>query len=432
MDRLSKNPHMKRVVNIKDSLPFIDEADIKHGFHGHVTIKRRNKLTGETTLWYESDNIIPISGMQWILMKMFGLHLDASHGVPYEKLDQDTNLVIPELNQSGVLGIGTDPTQYTEMADEIGVDHIIQGFMVGNAGSGEDQLTTKNTDYSFIKLRNPIPFQQTQTSLPSEIAGKYMGVLRMGSSEYAKSYYVKKFDSTPHIAHSWWKDGQKWDYVDPVTQDDLGPNAPNGAGKTDRIETYAECELVISEDDFTAYFAHDGNTQTPAINELGLVAFDSTANGDRAIMERVYNRYVKPLINIVFNNNRTEEEVAYMHTLAADAVAAMQEVLQQHSQSNINELYNTLLVIAGATTDDFESYQTQLAADTSIAVEAFYNQYGVYQYEKDTYKEHLADETFNLTDDEAQRIKLITYYTFKSIPIEANWETLINYRIYGN
>ena len=28
MDRWSKNQHMKRVVNIKDSLPFIDEADI--------------------------------------------------------------------------------------------------------------------------------------------------------------------------------------------------------------------------------------------------------------------------------------------------------------------------------------------------------------------------------------------------------------------
>lgn len=421
----------QRKIHIDDNLSVHEE--VKFGLRGHVTIYRRNKLTGKKVFWYEEDNIIPISGMQWILMKMFGLHLDASHGVPYEKLDQDTNLIIPELNQSGVMGIGVDPANYTEMSDEIGVDHIIQGFMVGNAGAGEDQLTTKNTDYSFIKLRNPIPFQQTQTSLPPEIAGKYLGILQMGGiSEYAKSYYIKKFESTPHIAHSWWKDGQKWDYIDPVTQDDLGPNAHNGAGKTDRIETYAECELVLSEDDFVAYFAHDGNTQTPAINELGLVAFDTTANGSRAIMETTYRRYIRPLINIVFDNNRTEADVAYMHTLAADAVAAMQEVLQQHSQSNINELYNTLLAIAGASTDNFEEYQTQLAADTSIAVEAFYNQYGVYQYEKDTYMTHLADETFNLTDDEAQRIKLITYYTFKSIPIEANWETLINYRIYAN
>ena len=34
--------------------------------------------------------------------------------------------------------------------------------------------------------------------------------------------------------------------------------------------------------------------------------------------------------------------------------------------------------------------------------------------------------------EDGQRIKLITYYTFKSIPIEENWETLINYRIYAN
>ena len=431
MHKWSKNHHMKRVVNLKDSLPFLDEADIKHGFHGHVTITRRNKLTGETALWYESDNIIPISGMQWILMKMFGLHLDASHGVPYEKLDQDTTLAIPELNQSSVLGIGTDPSQYTLMNDEIGVDHIIQGFMVGNAGAGEDQLTTKNTDYSFIKLRNPIPFQQTQTSLPNEIAGQYLGRLRTGSSEYAKSYYIKKFESTPHIVHSWWKDDQKWDYIDPVTQNDLGPNAVNGEPKG-RIETYAECELVISEDDFMAFFAHDGNTQTPAINELGLVAYDSTANGDRAKMEMAYRRYIRPLINIIFDNNRTEEDVAYMHTLVTDAIAVIQPVMQEHTQTNIEALYNELLLIAESSDDDFEAYQAALADSNCIGVEAMYNQYGAYKGETDTYMQNIADDTFDLSDDEAQRIKLITYYTFKSIPIEANWETLINYRIYAN
>ena len=37
--------------------------------------------------------------------------------------------------------------------------------MPSNGGSGEDSITTKNTDYSFISLRNPIPFQQTQAQV---------------------------------------------------------------------------------------------------------------------------------------------------------------------------------------------------------------------------------------------------------------------------
>ena len=34
--------------------------------------------------------------------------------------------------------------------------------------------------------------------------------------------------------------------------------------------------------------------------------------------------------------------------------------------------------------------------------------------------------------DEAQRIKLITYFTFNSIPLQEDWRMKINYRIYAN
>ena len=93
--------------------------------------------------------------------------------------------------------------------------------MVGTGGSGEDAITTKNTDYSFINLRNPIPFQQTQigstvSGLDSSIAGQYLGVYRQATGSTSKSYYIKKFDGSPHIYHNWWRDGQKWDYLDPV------------------------------------------------------------------------------------------------------------------------------------------------------------------------------------------------------------------------
>ena len=54
-------------------------------------------------------------------------------------------------------------------------------------------------------------------------------------------------------------------------------------------------------------------------------------------------------------------------------------------------------------------------------------------YEEDKFVYYLSSAEFDtLTTDEAQRIKLVTYYTFNSIPLQKNWRTLINYRIYAN
>ena len=69
---------MDKRFNIEDQLSFADASE-KHSLRGHVTVSLENKETGETKLWYENDNTISISGFQWILFKMFGLHLDSIH-----------------------------------------------------------------------------------------------------------------------------------------------------------------------------------------------------------------------------------------------------------------------------------------------------------------------------------------------------------------
>jgi hypothetical protein len=420
--------------NTNDHLSFKDEANKKHGLRGHVQIYRENTITKEKALWYEDDNIIPISGYQWILMKMFGLYLDSSHNKSYEDISKDTTVVIPDLNNSGVYQLGVDPADYTTMDADISENHFIQGFMIGNGGSGEDSITTKNTNYSFTKLRNPIPFQQTQTSLSSDIAGQYLGMLRVGSSSFSKSYYIKKFDEQPHIYHSWWRDGQKWDYVDPVTQNDLGPDAVNGIGKTNRIETYAECKMSLNEDDCIAYFSHDGSTQTAVVNELGLVAYD-TVPGVRSIIEQVYQRKIKEFLNIIFDNNlHDEDHNNEVITMAAEIYTVIEQ-LKQYNQSNINSFIETVDTIAGCKAEsiDYLSFQNELTSDDNIAVEAFYNQNGSLVYTTDKFLDHMSDSAFSgLSTDEAQRIKLITYYTFNSIPLQSNWRILINYRIYAN
>jgi hypothetical protein len=426
-------------MDINENLSFHENHE-KHGLRGHVQVFRQNKETGEKSLWYEDDNIIPISGFQYVLMKMFGLHLDANHNDGYEKLDQDTNLIIPDLNSSGTLQIGVDPNNYTSMTENIASNHFVQGFMVGTGGAGEDAITTKNTDYSFIKLRNPIPFQQTQTNLDPSISGQYLGNMRVGSSSFSKSFYIKKFDSTPHIYHGWWRDGQRWDYVDPITQNDLGPNAQNAA-KSNRIETYAQIEMSIDTDagDCISYFAHDGSTQTALINELGLVAFD-TKPGTRSTVVTCYNTFIKNFIRIIFDNNRTTEEINALPGIVDDIITVLTDTgIIDVGNSRIAKFVEVLDIVKSDVSAiaipnlDFSTYQTELGKDTNIAVEAHYNQNGTYLYAVDEFLTIINSDAFtNLTDDQAQRIKLITYYTFNSIPLQTNWKILINYRIYAN
>lgn len=435
---------MDKQFNANDYLSFDDK---EHGLRGHVSIYRENKKTKEKTLWYEGDNTITISGYQWILMKMFDLYMDSKHSVPYEDLSKDTTLIIPDLNNSGSYQIGIDPELYSTMDSNISENNFIQGFMVGNGGSGEDAITTKNTDYSFIRLRNPIPFQQTQTSLDPSIADKYLGVLRMGSSSFSKSYYIKKFDETPHIYHSWWRDGQKWDYVDPVTPNDLGPNATNGVGKTNRIETYVQCKLSIDENDCLSYFSHDGSSQTALLNELGLVAYDAIY-GSRSIINKSYDTMIKTILTIIFDNNRTTDDIQHVISLSSELYTVFQNLKINSnpnaptfievaaSQTNINNFINNILEISTATVDniDIDGLKNSLSnTENNIGVVAHYNQNGILIYVNDEFKTHLSNQVFNnLSTDEAQRIKLITYYTFNSIPLESNSRTIIDYRIYAN
>lgn len=445
---------MDKPIEMKEALSFKEDHK-KRGLRGHVRIFRENMETGEISLWDEDDNIIPISGYQWILMKMFGLYLDSKHdpsdASKYEVLGKDSTIVIPDLNSRSTLPIGKQVNNYTPMDDDISAKHICQGFMVGNGAGAEDGITTKNTDYSFVSLRKPIPFQQTnQESLDPNIAGQYLGLAHMSSvsenDTFSKSYYIKKFDERPHIYHSWWRENQKWDYVDPVSVGDLGPNSttPN---KTNRIETYIECNLSLSDNDCVSYFAHAGSTETPAINELGLVAFDSDS-GTRSELENLYEKEIKLLISLIFDNRRDKTLIPEIVRLTSHILDAFKNIkvgnetkpITDFNNPNINAFVDTLTMLSAETVETlsennevFRKYQNALAEDDNISVNPLYNLKGDYVYETDKFLEALSASNFDsLTSDEAQRIKLVTYYTFNSIPLQKNWRTIINYRIYAN
>ena len=417
--------------------------DRANTLHGHVQVFVRNKKTGEKKLWSESDNVITLSGYQNILLRSFGLRLDSLHKVSYidSNIGRDTNLVTPDLNDQSVFGIGRKIDEYSPMVDEFSNTHFIQGFMVGNQGAGEDNITTKNTNYSFINLRNPIPFRQTSDVLNPDIANKYLGIYNIPNASeltgFAKSYYIKKFDETPHMYHTWWEENQEWDKVDPVTVDQLGPDNSTAA-KTNRIASYIQCEMSIDSDDCVSYFSHAGATQSPVINELGLVSYN-TIPGLRSVYEATYTAYIKDFIRLIFTNNITDDEKQEIIQLASaiyEILTAEEGNITTYGQANINN-FVALVTEIGAIEDptlmDIQSYRDRLGASDNIEVEAFYNQMNVFQYETDKFLTYLSGSEFTgLSTDEAERIKLVTYYTFNSIPLSSEVDILINYRIYTN
>jgi hypothetical protein len=288
-------------------------------------------------------------------------------------------------------------------------------------------------------LRNPIPFRQATESSPIDpsIIHQYCGKYRISST--VSSYFIKRFESLPHIYHGWWKDSQRWDYVDPVSQSDLGPNAQNGSPKTSRIETYVDCNLKLDEDDCLEYFANNGNTQTPAINELGLVAFDSTGNGTRSMLYDLYDTKIVPALNTIFNDESTDDDVRYFSEELIPAIYSVlhDQLIMNIENTQLESFRNTIDDIYQAIQDssplDWAAYQEDLESDNNIRVVAHYTSHQKYLMEEDSYRDMLTDSAFDdTTVDEAQRIKLITYYTFKSIPLQTNWEIIINYRIYAN
>lgn len=420
------------------------KENMQHGLHGHVQVFIKNRKTNETKLWSESDNVITISGYQNILLRSFGLRLDSNHNAPYidGNIGKDTNLITPDLND--LMNIGELPSSYTTMDEEFSSSHVIQGFMVGNGGAGEDNITTKNTNYSFVNLRRPIPFRQTTTVLPSSVAGQYLGIYNKSTAEeemgYAKSYFIKKFDDTPHIYHTWWEEGQKWSYVDPVSQDNLGPNQTSAA-KTNRIASYIECQMSISPEDCIDYFSHAGSTQTPVINEIGLVAFDAEA-GLRSVFESTYRNYIREFIEVLYKGNQTDEDKASLVGIANNIYEILVDGdvdITTFGNTRINEFIDVISEIKDVedpttiTETQITDWMTNFSDAENINVEAYYNQNGTYVYETDEFLNCLHDSVFDtLSNDEAQRIKLITYYTFNSIPLSDEVEILINYRIYTN
>lgn len=231
----------------------------------------KTKIAKFDKILFKGHNIIPIGGYQYVFDKMFNIGID-----------QESTLRVGTLNgESPMMRIGVEPGETylspkynaecnleDTSVDRIGginlpANHYIFGFMVGDGGAKEDNITPIAPDYKNRLLYHAIPFR-TNTDGKEIPDGKYYGKSQSDSSEYDNyGLYIKNFDTpAPHIVHMYASDNEgEMEIVD---------DSVFSSTSSTPIESFVEINISISADDCRGYFTTAGTT--PRINEFGLVA----------------------------------------------------------------------------------------------------------------------------------------------------------------
>ena len=147
------------------------------------------------------------------------------------------------------------------------------------------------------------------------------------------------------------------------------------------------------------------------------------------------------MIKLIYGNNTyTVDLLTKIQNLASEIKTVLTGALGTTEESHILEFIGTLDDIIGINVEDetnvLDTIKADLRKDTNIEVEDVYNADQTFLSATDKYKEYADTAAYAVAGasitDEAQRIKLITYYTFNALPIQSDWEILIYYRIYAN
>jgi hypothetical protein len=191
--------------------------------------------------------------------------------------------------------------------------------------------------------------------------------------------------------------------------------------------------INIKDGDCRGYFTNgEGQNQAAVINELGLVAFDAH-KGSNSIITDIYNRYIRRLIDIIFNDNRDQDDETEAQDIATliNSNATMTGIQQSNIAAFMNDVVAEIASTSSYTDEKWAEWQAACESESNIHVTAYYKHSGAYAYSIDEFMKDL-EQVSGLSYDEANRIKLVTYYTFDAIPLKENWNIIINYRIYAN
>lgn len=299
----------RKLINMRDTI-VSKESPFSGGLLGRVIFGRGKHIVPFTDpfgnqsyrtvfdeVLYDDHNIVPIGGYQFAFNKLFNIGLD-----------QETTLRVGDLNDDAPqMKIGVSKANYLSTAynAETGIGssiattrggvnipalNYIFGFMMGDGGAREDNVTAIAPDYKNRGLYRAIPFRMSNDgkAIP---AGTYFGKSRSlaGSTgmESITSYYVKKFDDpAPHIVHCWAteKDGEL----------DIVDDSVFASTSSIPIESYVEMNISVSQYDGRGYFT--STAATPRVNEFALVSGWYNPKEDDYEALRIFTHFTRPSI----------------------------------------------------------------------------------------------------------------------------------------
>lgn len=273
---------MNKIIRMKDK---IGTHDAINGLYGEVIFGTGKHIvpfidpfgnksfrTVFDKVLYKDHNIITIGGYQYAFDKMFNIAHDNETTLRVGNLNDESPLAKIGVTRPNYISdlynaetnIGSTVKVTTNGGINISGNDFIFGFMIGDGGSKEDNITAIAPDYKNRQLYNAIPFRMSNDGDPFP-NGKYYGKHStfLSNDESVTSYYIKKFDDpSPHIVHAWVSDNDnEMEIVDDTVFSSTSSTA---------IESYVEMNLSISEYDTRGYYTTTGTT--PRVNEFGLVS----------------------------------------------------------------------------------------------------------------------------------------------------------------
>ena len=239
-------------------------------------------------LWTMS-NMVPIGGCQYAMEKLFGV-----------KADQFSIHTLYRSNDGTITNIGLDDSNGTGPSYDIpggtasspyNTGNFVQLFGIGTTGTAENDITVHNVDYretsidiSRVTTDNKtltgtmVPFRYTSTDLSDTEKEQYFGK-KLDSDTGKTFYYLKKFKSAPEIKHIW-RTGEENDGNEQEV--DNGSLWSNNNG-INVIESFTQCELIISKKDVKEWFIAQGQEDRARINTIALFTGEYVKNADGSI-----------------------------------------------------------------------------------------------------------------------------------------------------
>lgn len=310
---------MSRLIRVKDKVG----ADLGGlgGFRGEVIFGtgrhevsytdpygRKATRSEFENVTYMGHNIVPIGGYQFAFDKLFNIGLD-----------EETTLRVGDLNdEAPMMKIGVPRDAYRSIYYDtetsitngamvlnsginISAMNFIFGFMIGDGGGREDNMSVIAPDYKNRNLYRPIPFRMSNDGQPMP-NGKYYGRLQslQGSTglDPITSYYVKKFDDPkPRIVHVW--------VTDNPNETSIVDDTVFASTSSIPIESYVEINFSVDAADGRGFATSTGST--PRVNEFALVSGWYNAAEDDFECLRIFTHFTRP--NIVLADGDSIEGI---------------------------------------------------------------------------------------------------------------------------